>query len=200
MRDCLAPLVALGEETGSTFLIICHTNKRKGASGRDRIADSADLWDVARSVLMTGFTEDQDVRYLSNEKNNYSELRETVLFSIGEDGQLQRVGTSWKRDREFMQEATTNVSAPKREDCKAWLLHQLDEAGGELATKSVESMAQAAGFGFSTLRRAKDDLKRDGHIRYSQTGSLQEKAWHIRLAQGQEFFDLPADTPMPWNT
>lgn len=80
MRDCLAPLVALGEETGSSFLIVCHTNKRRGAAGRDRIADSADLWDIARSVFMVGFTEDQGVRYLSNEKNNYAELQETVLF------------------------------------------------------------------------------------------------------------------------
>lgn len=31
-------------------MVICHTNKRKGAFGRDRIADSADLWDIARSV------------------------------------------------------------------------------------------------------------------------------------------------------
>ena len=58
MRDCMAPLISLGEECGTTFLIICHTNKRKGAYGRDRIADSADLWDVCRSVMMAGYTED----------------------------------------------------------------------------------------------------------------------------------------------
>lgn len=54
MRDCMAPLVALGEEAGTSFIVVCHSNKRKGASGRDRIADSADLWDIARSVLMAG--------------------------------------------------------------------------------------------------------------------------------------------------
>ena len=70
MRDCMAPLISIGEDIGTTALIVCHTNKRKGAYGRDRIADSADLWDISRSVMMAGFTEDQGVRYLSNEKNN----------------------------------------------------------------------------------------------------------------------------------
>ncbi len=87
MRDCMALSLAWGEECGTTFLIICHTNKRKGAYGRDRIADSADLWDVCRSVMMAGYTEEQGVRYLSNEKNNYEQLHgETILFTIDGDG------------------------------------------------------------------------------------------------------------------
>lgn len=99
MRDCMAPLISLGEETGTTFIVVCHTNKRPKASGRDRIADSADLWDVSRSVLMAGYTEDQGVRYLSNEKNNYTTLQETLLFTIDNSGQAHAEGTSWKRDR-----------------------------------------------------------------------------------------------------
>ena len=86
MRDCMAPLISLGEECGTTFLVICHTNKRKGASGRERIADSADLWDISRVVMMAGYTEDQGIRYLSNEKNNYAQLQETILFSIDDSG------------------------------------------------------------------------------------------------------------------
>ena len=200
MRDCLAPLIALGEETGSSFLIVVHTNKRKGASGRDRLADSADLWDIARSVIMAGYTEEQGVRYLSNEKNNYAELQETVLFSINEDGQIQKEGTSWKRDREYTQDAAVSVSAPKREDCKEWLLNQLDTAGGTIPSKAMESKAQAAGYSFRTLRRAKDELKESGQIKYVQTGTPREKAWHIQLVQEQGFVDLPADTPMPWSS
>lgn len=79
MRDCLAPLISLGEETGATFLIIAHTNKRKGASGRDRVADSADLWDISRSVLMAGYTDEQGVRYLSNEKKTKAGRRDVPL-------------------------------------------------------------------------------------------------------------------------
>ena len=110
MRDCMAPLISLGEEYGTTFIVVCHTNKRKGAWGRDRIADSADLWDVARSVMMSGFTEEREVRYISNEKNNYAQPQETILFSVNDDGQIQQEGTSWKRDKEYMADFATAIS------------------------------------------------------------------------------------------
>jgi RecA-family ATPase len=80
MRDCLAPLITLGEEVGTSFLIVCHTNKRKQASGRDRIADSADLWDIARSVLMAGYTQDQDVRSLQREEQLYGPPGDRALL------------------------------------------------------------------------------------------------------------------------
>lgn len=195
MRDCMAPLISLGEETGATFLVVCHTNKRPKASGRDRIADSADLWDVSRSVLMAGYTEDQGVRYLSNEKNNYAQLQETVLFTIDQDGQAQVEGTSWKRDREYTQEAAVNTSAPKRDDCKEWILQELDEAGGAMPSKDLESKAKAAGYSFRTLRRAKDELKQAGTVKYFQTGGAKDKVWHI---QKVGFTELPDDTPTPW--
>lgn len=195
MRDCMAPLISLGEETGTTFLVVCHTNKRPKASGRDRIADSADLWDVSRSVLMAGYTEDQGVRYLSNEKNNYAQLQETVLFTIDQDGQAQVEGTSWKRDREYTQEAAVSTSAPKRDDCKEWILQELDEAGGAMPSKDLESKAKAAGYSFRTLRRAKDELKQAGTVKYFQTGGAKDKVWHI---QKVGFAKLPDDTPTPW--
>lgn len=179
MRDCMAPLISLGEEVGTSFLVVCHTNKRKGAFGRDRIADSADLWDIARSVMMAGYTEDRGVRYLSNEKNNYTELQETMLFTIDEEGQVRPEGRSWKRDREYMLESAANVSTPKRDDCKEWLTNELDAVGGTIASKELESKAKEAGYSFRTLRRAKDELKADGTIKYHQTGSGKEKIWHI---------------------
>lgn len=197
MRDCMAPLISLGEETGTTFIVVCHTNKRKGAFGRDRIADSADLWDVSRSVMMAGYTEDQGIRYLSNEKNNYCDLQETLLFTIDSDGQAQAEGTSWKRDREYTQESAANVSAPKREDCKDWVLHELDEAGGAMPSKDMDDKATLAGYSFRTLRRAKEDLKKTGEIKYFQTGGGKEKTWHIQKAS--VFTELPDDTETPWS-
>lgn len=83
MRNCLNPLIGLGEEYGTTFLIVVHTNKRQGVYGRNRIADSADVWDIARSVLITGAAKD-NMRYLSHEKSNYGEPGRTVLYTITE--------------------------------------------------------------------------------------------------------------------
>lgn len=197
MRDCMAPLISLGEEYGTTFLVVCHTNKRKGAYGRDRIADSADLWDIARSVIMAGFTEDQGIRYLSNEKNNYTELQETILFSIDQDGLIQREGTSWKRDKDYMADAAVATSAPKRDDCKEYILHALDEAGGSMKTKDLEEQAKEAGYSYRTTRRAKDDLKKNGDIKYFQTGSAKEKTWYIEKVK---FSETPEDFTGPFDS
>ena len=198
MRDCMAPLITLGEETGCTFLVVCHTNKRKGAYGRDRIADSADLWDVSRSVLMAGYAEDEGIRYLSNEKNNYAELQKTALFSIDADGQVRPEGTSWKRDREYTQENAASTSVSCREDCKAWVLSELDDAGGAMPTKELETRAKQAGYSYATLRRAKDELKASREIRFFQTGGSKDKVWHVQKVDAPIFTELPANTPTPW--
>lgn len=52
MRACLSPLIGIGEQYGVTSLIVVHTNKKQGVFGRNRIADSADVWDIARSVMI----------------------------------------------------------------------------------------------------------------------------------------------------
>lgn len=188
MRDCLSPLISLGEETGTTFLIVCHTNKRPKAWGRDRVADSADLWDISRSVIMAGFAGDQGVRYLSNEKNNYTTLQETLLFSIDNDGQVKKEGTSWKRDREFTQESAIATAAPKREDCKSWMLDTLGKAGGTVSIRELEDSAKLAGYTYRTLRRAKDELKQDERIRYYKSG----KGWHVQMQDG--FAEIASQT------
>ena len=52
--------------------------------------------------MMVGYTEAQGVWYLSKEKNNYAQLQEMVLFTISGDGQIEKEGTSWKRDLEYI--------------------------------------------------------------------------------------------------
>lgn len=201
MRDCTAQLITIGEDINTTALIVCHTNKRKGAYGRDRIADSADIWDIARSVLMAGFTEDQGVRYLSNEKNNYATLQETVLFSIDGDEQIHKEGTSWRRDREYIMGAEQAKSSPVREDCKAFLLKTLHEAGGAMPTNDLDEKAKVAGYSFTAMKRAKQDLKKDGAVKYFQTGSNANKVWNIQaLVEPDEsgFEELPDNTETPF--
>lgn len=201
MRDCLAPLISLGEECGTTFLIVCHTNKRKGAYGRDRIADSADLWDISRSVLMAGYTEDQGVRYLSNEKNNYTELQETMLFTIDSEGRVVREGTSWKRDREYIQEADLSRSAPKKEDCKEFILDALDAAGEPILSDDLQKKAKEHGYSFSTFKNARAELRKAKEIRNFKTGNQKgdDQAWYTERLRNKEFSKLDDNTPIPWD-
>ena len=177
MRDCMAPLISLGEQYGTTFLILCHTNKRKGASGRDRLADSADIWDISRSVLMGGYTDQQGIRYLSHEKSNYGELQPTILFTIDKSGTIHAEGETWKRDREFMSEAISNLGPQKMQDCQEWILALLDDAGGSMPSKDLDEQAKAEGYSKATLRRAKDKLKENNEICYRQVGARGEKIW-----------------------
>lgn len=204
MRDCTAQLITIGEDINTTALIVCHTNKRKGAYGRDRIADSADIWDIARSVLMAGFTEEQGIRYLSNEKNNYAQLQETILFSIDSEEQIHKEGVSWRRDREYIMGAEQAKSSPMRENCKVFIMKTLHEAGGAMPTADLDEKAKISGYSFTAIKRAKQDLKKDGNVSYFQTGGARsgDKVWHIQALvepENDSFEELPEDMPTPFD-
>ena len=190
MRDCLAPLVSLGEEVGTGFLIINHSNKRKGAWGRDRVSDSADIWDIARSVIMCGVADDDDVRYISQEKNNYARRQETILFSITDQEQLERVGTTWKHDRDFVLDNSVTTSKPKTTECAEWITNYLFDHGGECLTADLDDAAKQAGHKAHTLRRAKEQLKADNTIYYRNAGVGATKIWHTVLKGTPVFNDL----------
>ncbi len=49
---CRCALIAAKQ--GCAVLIVMHSNKKQGVSDRTRLADSSDIWDMARSVLMMG--------------------------------------------------------------------------------------------------------------------------------------------------
>lgn len=204
MRDCMAPLIVLGEEVGTTFIVVCHTNKRPKAYGRDRIADSADLWDIARSVIMGGYTENQGIRYLSNEKNNYTELQETILFSINKAGQIVREGTSWKRDKEYVLDSTVAKSAPKREDCKEFILSMLQDAPGRcMKSDELIKKAQEYNYSYKTIKSSREELVNEGAIENYYTGIKGKKGriCFVRIKQdvSQQFEQLPMEEVTPFD-
>ena len=156
MRNCLNPLIGLGEEYGTTFLIIVHTNKRQGVYGRNRIADSADVWDIARSVLITGTAKD-NMRYLSHEKSNYGEPGRTVLYTI-EDGVAVFKECCDKHDADFVKERDLSTyQAPQRKNAEAFIMDFLKN--GKKPTSELDEAAKAAGITSATLRRAKEELR-----------------------------------------
>ena len=179
MRDCMAPLVTLGEKYGTTFLIICHTNKRVKAYGRDRIADSSDLWDISRSVLMMGWTETEGIRYLSHEKCNYGPLQETILFKIDGKGIIHSEGMTWKRDRDY--QCAEGKALPKREDAKSWIIETLEGRDGKMSVKELCNLAESVGFSEKTLERARTELGKQGKIQSSAKGFGPDKVYYIEL-------------------
>ncbi len=187
MRDCLAPLITLGEKTGTTFLLVCHTNKRKSASGRDRVSDSADLWDISRSVMMMGHTEEEGIRYLSHEKSNYGDQQDTVLYSINQEGIMVQEGTSRKRDRDYVALAGKERKENRLESCKRDILKLLSEAPGRIMRSPVlKDQAHRRGHTDVTYNRARSELSEDGRIRNEQIYSGSMKGWYVRLCADDE--------------
>lgn len=178
MRDALNPLNALGAKYGTAFLMIMHTNK-SNSSGRQRMADSSDIWDLGRSALMAGRTKDDDICYLSHEKSNYGRLQKTILFSVSDDG-VEFKGTSKRKDRDYMADSISNgsVSTPKLDEAMDFILENIED---DMEIGELEQMAKAAGITLSTLREAKAKLKNDKRILISSIGFGKEKKWLIKI-------------------
>lgn len=193
MRDCLAPLISLGARTGTTFLLVCHTNKRKSASGRDRVSDSADLWDISRSVMMMGHTEEEGIRYLSHEKCNYADQQDTILYSIDQIGTMVREGTSSKRDRDYVAAVGKERKENRVAACKRDILKLLTEAPEHIMRSPVlKEEIRRCGHTEVTYNRARSELSEDGHIRNEQINSSSMRGWFVRLcADGEPKWEEP---------
>lgn len=180
MRTYMRPLIGLGEKYNCTFLIIVHSNKQSGLWSRKRIADSADIWDISRSVLMVGETKERGIRYISHEKCNYGVTGDTVLFSLDDEKIIFREYTH-KKDREFITEVDYSVrQAPLREEAKEFILDFLKN--GQKEVSEMDETAKAMGIKEKTLRRAKEDLKKDERIKIFSQGFRPKKWYAVRIS------------------
>lgn len=179
MRSCLAPLIGYGEKYGTTFLIVEHANKQSGVWGRKRIADSADIWDISRSVIMAGETSESGIRYLSHEKSNYSVTGETILYTL-DDEIAQFKGYTTKKDKDFVTEVDyTTKQMPQREEAKEFIHDFLKD--GEKEVSELDEMAKAMSMTKSTMTRAKSEMKRDGKLKYRSSGYGADKKFYVSL-------------------
>ena len=187
MRAALANLHAYGEKYGATFLIIMHTNKQLNVWGRTRLADSADIWDIARSVLICGEADRKShLKYLSQEKSSYGKLSQTVLFRI-ENNAVAFAGFTDKRDREYVITASKNSQgAPARESAEQFILSYLGEHGGRVLIREIDEAATARSISDATLRRAKQELIEEGKINPEQEGFARDKIWYYSLTQSSD--------------
>ena len=57
-------------------------------------------------MIFTSYTElepQHRVRYISNEKNSYAPLQETVLYTVGKGGRIEYKGFSGKRFADYVE-------------------------------------------------------------------------------------------------
>ena len=160
-----------------------HTNKLLNVWGRNRMADSADLWDIARSVILIGDTSDDGIKYMSHEKNNYGRTNETILFR-NDGGQPTYWATSNQKDRDFVLEASRIRNSEKKgddvEEVESMILSELMNYPEGLTTKELESLVVDTGYSWRSLKQAKTNLKQKRAIRYEKTGM--KDPWRVKKA------------------
>lgn len=182
MRKCLSPLMGYGEIYKTTSIIIAHANKQSGVWGRKRIADSADIWDSSRSVLMTGMVPNSDgMRYISHEKSNWGKLQESVLFKL-EDGAPVFQSYTKNKDREFvLMDSKFGNDAPVAADtAKDFIISTLEEKG-QMEVRELDELAKAVGISNHALKDAKSELNREKAVHTWSIGYGKDKKFFITL-------------------
>lgn len=181
MRDELENVGMLCAKYQTTAIIVMHTNKSQQTSGRGRMADSADIWDLARSCLLVGVDSETGHRYISQEKSNYSHLRDTVLFSIEQDGRVQFQGRTKKKDKDFQgQKMYETRQAPAKDEAMNEIIKYLEEREGAQLLSEMEEAMKVYGISANALKNAKQALKEDGRIKLEKGEGTGGK-WTISL-------------------
>lgn len=185
MREAMASLHVWGEKYGTSFLVVLHTNKRENCWGRKRLADSADLWDISRSVLICGKVEGGETRYLSHEKCSYGKESQTALFRIS-NGAAEFCSFTDKKDMDYVRaSAKANDRGSERKAAENFIIEYLQERNGDVLTKDLDEAAQAAFITPATLRRAKSSLAEQKKIssRTDSKGIGKGTIWHTTLTE-----------------
>lgn len=199
MRNCINHLSVLSGIHGTTFLIFCHTNKRDVTDARKALADSADIWDIARSIMFTGSTGENDIKYFSQEKANYSKLAaDTILYKIVDPGRVEYYSKTHKHFRDFEKEKQTAQRKAEggmstRESAKVFIVQTLKMADKcEMLVNDLDAICEAADISSATRRRAKADLSNGKFTKYIYKGFGDGKKTFIKLVKDPGFntYDL----------
>ena len=187
-REALNHLVRLGDEYGTAFLLVCHTNKKKTDDWRQRISGSADLPDIARSVIFTDYTQmkaNQEVRFISNEKNSYHEPQQTLLYRF-ENGKLVYYGFSGKKFADYARDVPFQQKDPSRmtqtDYCKQTILETLQKTG-ELSSNEINKILKDEGYARKAIDLAKPELVKEGKIERFCVSTGGVPQWRIRLKE-----------------
>ncbi len=192
-RQTLDHLVRLAQEYDTAFLLVCHTNKKKTRDWRQRFMGSADLADIARSVIYTGFTEmrlktGERVRYISNEKNSYAKQELSVLYVVEDGGKIMFAGLSGKRFADYVAEeckrsAGSRKPRGQKEICREKILALL-EGVDAIPVKELNEALETEGIGRKAIDVAKTELEREGLIVRWRSYTGGTPLWTVSLFQG----------------
>ena len=161
VRRALAPLGALGEETGTAIVVVRHLNKATGGNPLYRGGGSVGIVGAARSALLVAeHPEDEDLRVLARVKGNLAKPLPSLAFTLTEAAK-DAVRVVWKGETNHTAAAllATPTDPEERsalEEAMEFLRDELED--GPVRSGQVSKDARAAGVTEITLKRAKSAL------------------------------------------
>lgn len=185
VRSVLGPLVALGRDTGCTFIVVRHFNKNSAGSASQRGAGSVDFRNAARSVLQVIHSEGKS--YLALEKTNYAGKAKTLPFIV-EDRKIV-----WGLPCEMSADEIHSENNTSRE-CRSAIDEAIEFLNVELATgpKDKKYLVKEGGqLGHTgiTLRRASERLG----VKSSRVGLIWQ--WSLPAAGQRDQLDQRVHLP-----
>lgn len=169
MRQTMTSLSKLGTKYGTTFILVMHTNKRdKIGSFRDKLSDSADLWDIVRSVIALGRNQNNE-NFITHEKSNYGIRQNAILYHI-ENGKIIRDSIETERMTyvEFMGGKSKADKTDMRSQCKNVYLELLSREK-QSVKKDLEDRLQPMGYSKNMIRQVYKDLIYEQRIEATKT-------------------------------
>lgn len=187
VRDALAPLLTLMQDTGAAVIGVMHVGKATGRRPMQSLMGSTAFPAIARTTWMVHDLpkEHQDTptdnepnppkkKVLGVDKCNYSLRPKALAFSIPLDGAVTFHGES----PVTLEEAFAGDGAgSKKGDAEEWLADYLK--GGSRMAREVEQAAKDAGHSEGTLRRAREALKVE-----TRKGREPNAPWYWSLPTG----------------
>lgn len=172
IRGTTTPFRAVLRETNAAGLLVAHSNKKGAVAGRQRLADSSDLWDASRCVVMMGRDKLTKQVYVSNEKNSYAPECKTTLFTI-EGATVEGVktavavyqGTTDKKDYDFIMAKAARPAVSKDDAIEAICDILNESQSGSMESGQLRrAVMEETGCGEATYKRARAELSEAGNI------------------------------------
>jgi RecA-family ATPase len=168
MRQALAPLAKLAEDTGVAVIVVRHLRKAETSKAIYAGLGSIALTALARFALVVARDPDNpEDRVLASAKCNVTQKPPSLRFRIKtatgtsksitwECGQIEWLGESEITADELVQQTQGPARAKQLEEAKDRLRQEL--VSGPVASADLFEAAKAQGFSKSTVRRAKREL------------------------------------------
>jgi hypothetical protein len=190
LRGVLSPLKNLSERLRAAVVLVSHLTKTVSRSGKHRIIGSIAYLGACRaSFLFVPDPHDPSGRrvLMFDNGGNAAPLAPTLAYTI-EDSCGRGPGVVWSDEpvavtveealRPRAQTPGLHGDDPELSDCEQWLRETLAQSGGRAPAAEIRRAGREAGFGWTTLHRARGRV--GASARREGFGPGSKSYWQLR--------------------